>query len=171
MGAMSRRRCKRARGPRDRHAPARTVPDPRTRSRLWPVAVHWYVGQERLALYRGVRVHQAPGGAAYVWLPDVGDVRLGTDRLPSGLTDPASEVAAAVLAGDGGWELLLGAGATPAGAVDELLGALEQAFVDEVGTGRAGAISASVLSDHPELADERVARGALATLVIEGRGA
>jgi len=48
----------------------------------------------------------------------------------------------------------------------EVLGAVEEAFVGEVGTRRAAALSASVLGQHPELADEWSARSALASLVI-----
>jgi hypothetical protein len=71
---------------------------------------------------------------------------------------------------DGAWDALIGVGQTAAGAVDEVLGAVEQAFVEEVGIQRARAISVAVLAEHPELADEQVARGAVRAMVIGGQG-
>jgi len=165
---MSQKR-KRSRGPRGRTAPRHSLADGRMRTRLWPVAVHWYVSQERLALYGGVRVRQRPDGAAFVSLPGVGEVRLPARQVPSALTEPGSELAAAVLTCDGAWDALIGVGETAAGAIDEVLAAIEQAFVDEVGSKRAQSISVSVLNEHPELADEQLARGYLSMVVIGGR--
>ena len=133
---------------------------------LWPVAVQWYLQQDRLALYSGVLLRQEPDGAAFVSLPGVGEVRLDARQVPSALTAPDGECAAAVLCNDGAFEALIGTGPTAAGAIDEVLGAVEEAFADEVGTRRAAALSASVLGQHPELADERSARNALDWLVI-----
>jgi hypothetical protein len=130
------------------------------------VAVQWYLSQERLALYSGVRVRQGPNGAALVCLPEVGEVGLEAGQLPVAMTKPGGERAAAVLSRDGGWDVLIGRGPTAAAAVDEVLGAVEQAFVDEVGIAQVRAITESVFTDHPELMDEQVARSAACTLVI-----
>jgi hypothetical protein len=125
--------------------------------------------QARLALYGGVRVRQRPDGGAFVFLPEVGEVRLNTRQVPSATTKPGSELAAAVLAGDGAWDVLIGMGETAAGAIDEVLAAIEQAFVDEVGGKRARSISISALRDHPELADAQLALGVLGMVVIGSR--
>jgi hypothetical protein len=164
---MSREKRKRLRGPQGRSAPVRSVADATTRIPLWPLAVQWYLDQERLALYRGVRVRQGPDGAAFVFLPGVGEVELETRQLPSGVTEPGSQLAAAVLSCGGGLDALIGMGQT-AGAVDEVLAALEQAFVEEVGIQQARAISLAVLAEHPELADDQVARGAVRAMLIGG---
>jgi hypothetical protein len=146
----------------------RSAADARMRIRLWPLAVQWYVNQERLALYRGVRVHQRPDGAAFVSLPGVGEVELETRQLPSAMIESGSQLAAAIISCDGAWDALIGVGQTPAGAVEELLRAVEGAFVEEVGIQRARAISVAVLAEHPELADEQVARGVVRTMLIGG---
>jgi len=165
---MSHKKPKRSRGPRGRTAPRRSLAGGMMRTRLWPVAVHWYVSQERLALYGGVRVRQEPDGAAFVALPEVGEVRLEGRQLASALTEPGSELAAAVLTCDGAWDALIGVGETAAGAIDEVLAAIEQAFVDEVGSKRARSIAVSMLTERPELADEQLALGALSMMVIGG---
>jgi hypothetical protein len=168
IGDMSHKKRKRSHGPQGSAAAGRNVAGGRLTTRLWPVAVHWYVIQGRLALYGGVRVRQESDGAASVTLPEVGEVRLETRQVASALTEPDSELAAAVLTCDGAWDALIGAGETAAGAIDEVLAAIEQAFVDEVGSKRARSIAASVLTEHPELADEQLALGALSTMVIGG---
>jgi hypothetical protein len=167
-GDMSHKKPKRSRGPRGRTAPRQGLASGRMRIRLWPAALHWYVSQERLALYGGVRVHQGPDGAAFVFLPEVGEVGLEARQVASAMTAPGSELAAAVLTCDGAWDALIGVGETASAAIDEVLGAIEQAFVDEVGSERARSIAASVLTELPELADEQVARGALSMMVIGG---
>jgi hypothetical protein len=164
---MSHKKRKRSRGLQGRTT-AKPSAGRRTTTRLWPVAVHWYVSQERLALYAGVKVHQEPNGAAFVALPGVGEVGLEVRQVPSALTEAGSKLAAAVLACDGAWDALIGAGKTAAGAIDEVLAAIEQAFVDEVGSTRARSISVAMLTEHPELADEQVAREALSMMVIGG---
>jgi hypothetical protein len=164
---MSHKRRKRSRGLQGRTTAKPSVGG-RTTTRLWPVAVHWYVRQERLALYAGVKLRQGPDGAAFVALPGVGEVGLEVRQVPSALTEAGSTLAAAVLACDGAWDALIGVGKTAAGAIDEVLAAIEQAFVDEVGSTRARSIAVAVLTEHPELADEQVARGALSMMVIGG---
>ncbi len=136
------------------------------------MAVHWYVNQRRLALYNGVRVRKRPDGAAFLLLPEVGEVRLEPGRTPraTAIAEPGGAVAAAILRSGGSWEVLIGRGQTASGAIDEVLGAVEQAFVDEVGIERARSISVSVFTQHPELADEQLARGTVRTMVIEGPG-
>jgi hypothetical protein len=141
----------------------------RTTTRLWPVAVHWYFSHARLAIYGDVRVRQGPNGAMFIWLPELGDVRLETDQILSTPAGPGSELAAAVLFCDGAWEVLIGVGGTAARAIDELLAAIEQAFVDEVGSKRARSIAVSVLTDHPGLADEQAALRAVRSMVISGQ--
>jgi hypothetical protein len=163
---MSQKRRRRSTGPHRKARSERRAREVTVRIPLWPVAVHWYLEQERLALYSGVRVRQEPDGPAFVSLPGVGEVRLEARQLPSALTTPDGECAAAVLCDDGAFEALIGIGQTADEAIDEVLGAVEEAFVDEVGTRRAAALSASVLGQHPELADERSVRSALAWLVI-----
>jgi hypothetical protein len=165
---MSQHKRKRSHRLRGRTVPKRTIADAGTPIRLWPVAVQWYLSQERLALYRGVRVRQGPDGAAFVSLPKVGEVGLETCQLPVAMTEPGGELAAAVLCYDGAWDVLIGTGPTAAGAVDEVLGAVEQAFVDEVGIAQARAIAVSVFTEHPELADEQLARSAVRTMMIGG---
>jgi hypothetical protein len=148
----------------------RSVADATTRIPLWPLAMQWYLDQERLALYRGVRVRQGPDGAAFVFLPGVGEVKLETRKLPSAMTDPGSQLAAAILYCDGAWDGLIGVGQTPAEAVEQVLQAIEQAFVEEVGIQRARETSVAVLAEHPELADDQVARGAVRAMLIGGGG-
>jgi hypothetical protein len=143
--------------------------DGRSTTRLWPVAVHWYFSHARLAIYGDVRVRQGPNGAMFIRLPELGNVRLETDQVLSMPTGPGSELAAALLSCDGAWEVLIGAGGTAARAMDELLAAIEQAFVDEVGSKRARSIALSVLTDHPGLADETVASKAVRSMVIDGQ--
>jgi hypothetical protein len=169
-GDMSHKKRKRSRRLQRRSAPMRSVAGSGARIRLWPVAMQWYLDQERLALYSAVRVRQGLDGAAFVCLPGVGEVKLETRQLPSAVTEPGGQLAAAVLSCDGAWDALIGVGQTAAGAVDEVLGAVEQAFVEEVGIQRARAISVAVLAEHPELADEQVARGAVRAMVIGGQG-
>jgi hypothetical protein len=165
---MSQHKRKRSHGLRGRTArnPKRAIVDAGTPIRLWPVAVRWYLSQEWLARYRGVRVRQGPDGAAFVSLPEVGEVGLEACQLPVAMTEPGGELAAAVLCCDGAWDVLIGTGPTAAGAVDEVLGAVERAFVDEVGIARARAIAVSVFTEHPELADEQLARSAVRTMMI-----
>ena len=169
MSQHKRKRSHRLRG-RTAPNPRRTIADAGTPIRLWPVAVQWYLSQERLALYSGVRVRQGLAGAAFVSLPEVGEVGLETGQLPVAMTEPGGELAAAVLCCDGAWEVLIGTGPTAAGAVDEVLGAVEQVFVDEVGAARARAIAVSVFTEHPGLADEQLAHGAVRTMMIGGLG-
>jgi hypothetical protein len=164
---MSQKKRKRSRGLQQRTTAKPSVGG-RMTTRLWPVAVNWYLGQGRLVLYGGVRVRQGPDGAAFVFFPDVGEVGLETPQLPSAMTAPGSELAAAVLSCDGAWDALIGVGQTAAGAIDQVLAAIEQAFVEEVGSRRARSIAASVLTERPELADEQLARGALSMVVIGG---
>jgi hypothetical protein len=45
---------------------------------------------------------------------------------------------------------------------------LKRNVVDEIGIERQRAISVSILTEHPELADEQVARNALHTMVTGG---
>jgi hypothetical protein len=168
-GDMSHKKRKRSRRLQRRSAPMRSVADTRPRIRLWPLAVQWYLDQKRLALYSAVRVRRGPDGAAFVCLPGVGEVKLETRQLPSAVTEPGGQLAAAVLSCAGAWDALIGVGQTPAGAVDQVLQAVEQAFVEEVGIQRARAISVAVLAEHPELADEQVARGAVRAMLIGGQ--
>jgi hypothetical protein len=165
---MSHNRRKRSRRLREPTAPMGSVAGSGARARLWPLAVQWYISQERLALYRDVRVRQSPDGAAFVSLPGVGEVELETRQLPSAVTEPGSQLAAGILYRDGAWDALIGVGQTPAGAVDQVLQAVEQAFVEEVGIQRARAISVAVLAEHPELADEQVARSVVRAMLIGG---
>jgi hypothetical protein len=169
-GDMSHKKRKRSRRLQRRSAPVRSVADARPRIRLWPVAVQWYLDQERLAIYSAVRVRQRLDGAAFVSFPEVGEVELETRQLPSVVTEPGGQLAAAVLSCDGAWDALIGVGQTTAGAVEQVLQAVEQAFVEEVGIQRARAISVAVLAEHPELADEQVARGAVRAMLIGGQG-
>jgi hypothetical protein len=168
-GSMSQKKRKRSRGLQQRITAKPSVGG-RMTTRLWPVAVNWYLGQGRLVLYGGVRVRQEPDGAAFVFLPEVGEVGLEARRIPSAMTAPGTELAAAVLSCDDAWDALIGVGPTAAGAIDEVLAAIEQAFVEEVGSKRARSIAASVLAERPELADEQLARGALSMVVIGGPG-
>jgi hypothetical protein len=167
-GDMSHKKRKRSGRLQGRSAPVRSVADAGMRFRLWPLAVQWYLDQERLALYSAVRLRQGPDGAALVCLPGVGEVELETRQLSSAVTEPGSQLAAAILYCDGGWDALVGVGQTAAGAVDQVLAAVEQAFVQEVGVQRARAIAGSVLAEHPELADEQLARGAVRSMLIGG---
>jgi hypothetical protein len=82
------------------------------------------------------------------------------------MTAPGSELAAAVLSCDGAWDALIGVGQTAAGAIDQVLAAIEQAFVEEVGSRRARSIAASVLTERPELADEQLARVRVSTAPV-----
>lgn len=147
----------------------RNLANGRSTTRLWPVAVHWYFSHARLAIYGDVRVRQEPEGAMFIRLPELGDVRLETDQVGSMPTGPGSELAAAVLSCNGAWEVLIGVGGTAARAIEELLAAIEQAFVDEVGSKRARSITVSVLTDHPGLADEQVASRAVRSMMIGGQ--
>jgi hypothetical protein len=140
----------------------------RTRIPLWPVAVYWYFSQARLAIFGDVRVRHVSDGAALIWLPEIGDVRLEIRHVSSVVTKPNRDVAAAVLDCDGAWDVLIGTGASADKAVDEVLAAIEQAFIDEVGGERARSIAESVLAEHPRLADERVASSAVRAVVIGG---
>jgi hypothetical protein len=167
-GDMSHKKRKRSRRLQGRSASLRSVAGSGARIRLWPLAVQWYLSQERLALYGGVRVRRGLDAAALVCLPGVGEVKLETRQLPSVVTEPGAQLAAAVLSCDGAWDALIGVGQTPAGAVDQVLQAVEQAFVEEVGIQRARAISVAVLAEHPELADAQVARGAVRAMLIGG---
>jgi hypothetical protein len=167
-GDMSHKKRKRL-GRLQGSAPMRSVADATTRIRLWPLAMQWYLDQERLALYSAVRLRQGPDGAAFVCLPMLGEVELETRKLPSAMTEPGSQLAAAILYCDGAWDGLIGVGQTLAGAVEQVLQAIEQAFVEEVGIQRAREISVAVLAEHPELADEQLARGAVRAMIIGGQ--
>ena len=64
---MSQKRRKRSTGPHRKARSERRAREVTVRIPLWPVAVQWYLEQERLALYSGVRVRQEPDGPAFVW--------------------------------------------------------------------------------------------------------
>jgi hypothetical protein len=145
---MSQSKRKQSRARRGRPAATPSVAG-RMRIPLWPVAVHWYFSQARLALFGDVMVRHASDGAALICLPELGEVRLRGPSRPAVITKPGSDLAAAVLACDGAWDVLIGMGDTAAEAINEVLAAVEQAFVEEVGGKRAQSIAVSVLAEPP----------------------
>jgi hypothetical protein len=167
MGDMSQSKRKQSRSRRGRRAATSSIAG-RIGIPLWPVAVYWYFSQARLAIFGDVRVRHASDGAALIWLPELGEVRLEARHVPSVMTKPNSDLAAAVLDCDGAWDVLIGMGESAAMAVDEVLAAIEQAFIEEVGGERAQSIAVSVLAEHPGLANERVASSAVRAMVIGG---
>jgi len=143
--------------PSEERRPARPRP-------LWPVALNYYLDQERLLLYAEVKVRQEPGGGI-VSIPGFNDRQLEGLELPPDWPD-AAPVAAALLepkdqqaAGDGATHVLVAGGPTTDEALTGVLGLVEEAFIAELGAKQARSIAAVVRTTRPEDADPSHAWG------------
>lgn len=166
-----------------RRAAAGQHPAAATRSRtvqadLWPFAVDYFVASGRLSLYPDTAVLPGdPSGATppRLRLPGVGLVDLDPTGLDTAGLDPttdresgATPVAAAVLADpDGGWSALLCPGPDAKARMDDLLNAITEAFLDELGRQAAADYAQAALAANPMLADPTQTRAVLDAIAAE----